>query len=159
MLGRSEVFSYPWAEQRNQTKTSDLWLFLWTRQNTKRGPKSQRVFGQIRKPPKMFRAGLYARVSTNDRGQTVPLQIRALFGNTSPGGAGRLPAPGRRSQEGSLLGAIPKRPKPTACFGSVMAGCGPIAIFRHALAGAGSLERIRSPREQGDEGFQGTSIR
>jgi DNA invertase Pin-like site-specific DNA recombinase len=40
-------------------------------------PKSQRVFGQRRKPPKMFRAGLYARVSTNDQ-QTVPLQIRAL---------------------------------------------------------------------------------
>src|SRR6202790_3028726 len=39
--------------------------------------KSPRVFGQRRKPPKMFRAGLYARVSTNDQ-QTVPLQIRAL---------------------------------------------------------------------------------
>jgi putative DNA-invertase from lambdoid prophage Rac len=39
--------------------------------------KSQRVFGQMRKPPKMFRAGLYARVSTNDQ-QTIPLQIRAL---------------------------------------------------------------------------------
>src|SRR5438034_2066039 len=40
-------------------------------------PKSPRVFGQARKPAKMFRAGLYARVSTNDQ-QTVPLQIRAL---------------------------------------------------------------------------------
>src|ERR1700681_1848967 len=39
--------------------------------------KSQRVFGQIRKPQKMFRAGLYARVSTNDQ-QTIPLQVRAL---------------------------------------------------------------------------------
>src|SRR6266480_1886233 len=39
--------------------------------------KSPRVFGQARKPAKMFRAGLYARVSTNDQ-QTVPLQIRAL---------------------------------------------------------------------------------
>jgi DNA invertase Pin-like site-specific DNA recombinase len=39
--------------------------------------KSQKVFGQARKPAKMFRAGLYARVSTNDQ-QTVPLQIRAL---------------------------------------------------------------------------------
>lgn len=39
--------------------------------------KSHRVFGQRRKTPKMFRAGLYARVSTNDQ-QTVPLQIRAL---------------------------------------------------------------------------------
>ena len=36
-----------------------------------------KVFGQARKPPKMFRAGLYARVSTNDQ-QTIPLQIRAL---------------------------------------------------------------------------------
>jgi putative DNA-invertase from lambdoid prophage Rac len=40
-------------------------------------PKSPRVFGQARKPAKMFRAGLYARVSTNDQ-QTIPLQIRAL---------------------------------------------------------------------------------
>jgi DNA invertase Pin-like site-specific DNA recombinase len=39
--------------------------------------KSGRVFGQTRKPSKMFRAGLYARVSTNDQ-QTIPLQIRAL---------------------------------------------------------------------------------
>src|ERR1022692_1433258 len=39
--------------------------------------KSRRVFGQARKQPKMFRAGLYARVSTNDQ-QTIPLQIRAL---------------------------------------------------------------------------------
>jgi putative DNA-invertase from lambdoid prophage Rac len=33
--------------------------------------------GQARKQPKLFRAGLYARVSTNDR-QTIPLQIRTL---------------------------------------------------------------------------------
>ena len=39
--------------------------------------KSRRVFGQARKPAKMFRAGLYARVSTDDQ-QTIPLQIRAL---------------------------------------------------------------------------------
>jgi putative DNA-invertase from lambdoid prophage Rac len=39
--------------------------------------KPPRVFGQARKPGKMFRAGLYARVSTNDQ-QTIPLQIRAL---------------------------------------------------------------------------------
>jgi|SRR5450755_3226366 putative DNA-invertase from lambdoid prophage Rac len=39
--------------------------------------KSARVFGQARKPAKMFRAGLYARVSTNDQ-QTIPLQVRAL---------------------------------------------------------------------------------
>ena len=39
--------------------------------------KSARVFGQPHKQPKMFRVGLYARVSTNDQ-QTIPLQIRAL---------------------------------------------------------------------------------
>jgi putative DNA-invertase from lambdoid prophage Rac len=39
--------------------------------------KSRRVFGQARKSAKMFRAGLYARVSTNDQ-QTIPLQIRSL---------------------------------------------------------------------------------
>jgi len=41
--------------------------------------KSNRVFGQSRKTVKMFRAGLYARVSTNDQ-QTIPLQMRALRG-------------------------------------------------------------------------------
>jgi putative DNA-invertase from lambdoid prophage Rac len=39
--------------------------------------KSPRVFGQARKPAKMFRAGLYARVSCSDQ-RTIPLQIRAL---------------------------------------------------------------------------------
>src|SRR3989454_4723733 len=38
---------------------------------------SHNVFGQRRKPSKMFRAGLYARVSTNDQ-QTLPMQIHAL---------------------------------------------------------------------------------
>ena len=42
-----------------------------------RRPNSHGVFGQARKSPKMFRAGLYARVSTNDQ-QTIPLQMRAL---------------------------------------------------------------------------------
>jgi predicted site-specific integrase-resolvase len=50
---------------------------------------SPRVFGQARKPAKMFRAGLYARVSTNDQ-QTIPLQIRALR-EYAPGGAGLSP--------------------------------------------------------------------
>ena len=40
-------------------------------------PKSPRVFGQAREPAKVFRAGIYARVSTNDQ-QTIPLQVRAL---------------------------------------------------------------------------------
>jgi putative DNA-invertase from lambdoid prophage Rac len=39
--------------------------------------KSDHVFGQPRKPPKMFRAGLYARVSTNDQ-QTLSMQSRAM---------------------------------------------------------------------------------
>ena len=38
---------------------------------------SRDVFGQSRKRPKMLRAGLYARVSTNDQ-QTLPMQMRAL---------------------------------------------------------------------------------
>jgi putative DNA-invertase from lambdoid prophage Rac len=39
--------------------------------------KSRRVFGQRREPVKMFRVGLYARVSTHDQ-KTLPLQIRAM---------------------------------------------------------------------------------
>src|ERR1043166_4681546 len=39
--------------------------------------KSHKVFGQARKRPKMFRAGLYARVSTNDQ-QTLAMQNRAM---------------------------------------------------------------------------------
>src|SRR6476660_8956273 len=39
--------------------------------------KSDNVFGQARKPSKMFRAGLYARVSTNDQ-QTLAMQSRAM---------------------------------------------------------------------------------
>jgi DNA invertase Pin-like site-specific DNA recombinase len=39
--------------------------------------QSPRVFGHARNHPKMFRVGLYARVSTFDQ-HTIPLQIRAL---------------------------------------------------------------------------------
>src|ERR1700733_13154540 len=39
--------------------------------------KSDHVFGQQRRRPKMFRAGLYARVSTNDQ-QTLAMQNRAM---------------------------------------------------------------------------------
>lgn len=42
-----------------------------------RKAKSGDVFGQPRKRVKMFRVGLYARVSTNDQ-QTLPMQNRAL---------------------------------------------------------------------------------
>src|SRR5271168_2754158 len=44
---------------------------------TVRNAKSGNVFGQRRRSGKMFRAGLYARVSTNDQ-QTLPMQTRAL---------------------------------------------------------------------------------
>ena len=40
-------------------------------------PDSKKVFGHPRKPKRMFRVGLYARVSTLDQ-QTLPMQIRAL---------------------------------------------------------------------------------
>src|SRR5713101_9745480 len=39
--------------------------------------KSPGVFGHARKQPKLFRAGLYARVSTNDQ-QTLPMQSHAM---------------------------------------------------------------------------------
>jgi DNA invertase Pin-like site-specific DNA recombinase len=42
-----------------------------------RKPKSGRVFGQQRKETKMFRVGLYARVSTLDQ-QTLPMQNRTM---------------------------------------------------------------------------------
>ncbi len=39
--------------------------------------ETKQVFGQLRKPSKMLRAGLYARISTLDQ-QTLPMQMRAL---------------------------------------------------------------------------------
>ena len=39
--------------------------------------KSKRVFGQHQEPAKMFRVGLYARVSTHDQ-KTLPMQMRAM---------------------------------------------------------------------------------
>src|ERR687898_3595876 len=45
------------------------------RASSKTKPKD--VFGQARKSAKMFRAGLYARVSTNDQ-QTLAMQSRAM---------------------------------------------------------------------------------
>jgi predicted site-specific integrase-resolvase len=35
------------------------------------------AFGQVRKPARMLRAALYARVSTLDQ-QTLPIQMRAM---------------------------------------------------------------------------------
>jgi putative DNA-invertase from lambdoid prophage Rac len=55
-------------------------LKRYSKMPVKRTPKeakSSRVFGQPRKAAKMFRAGLYARVSTLDQ-QTLPLQMRAM---------------------------------------------------------------------------------
>jgi putative DNA-invertase from lambdoid prophage Rac len=46
-------------------------------QRTSKQAKSSTVFGQPRKPAKMLRAGLYARVSTLDQ-QTLPMQMRAM---------------------------------------------------------------------------------
>lgn len=42
-----------------------------------RKARSGKVFGQVRKPAKLFRVGLYARVSKHDQ-QTLPLQMRAM---------------------------------------------------------------------------------
>ena len=44
---------------------------------TTKTAEPKRVFGQRQKPAKMFRAGLYARVSTHDQ-KTLPLQIRTM---------------------------------------------------------------------------------
>jgi hypothetical protein len=44
--------------------------------------KTTRVFGQRQEPAKMFRAGLYARVSTHDQ-QTLPLQMRTMRQNAA----------------------------------------------------------------------------
>jgi len=44
---------------------------------TSRKAKSDDVFGQRRKQPKMLRVGLYGRVSTTDQ-QTLPMQNRAM---------------------------------------------------------------------------------
>src|SRR5213082_1681058 len=47
------------------------------RKRASRKVKSEHVFGQARRQAKMFRAGLYARVSTNDQ-QTLAMQNRAM---------------------------------------------------------------------------------
>ncbi len=52
-------------------------LFEMAEKRASEKAKLPMVFGQARKPAKMFRVGLYARVSTKDQ-QTIPLQLRAL---------------------------------------------------------------------------------
>jgi putative DNA-invertase from lambdoid prophage Rac len=48
-----------------------------TAKRASKAAKSGRVFSQPQKAAKMFRVGLYARVSTHDQ-QTLPLQMRAM---------------------------------------------------------------------------------
>jgi hypothetical protein len=48
-----------------------------TAKRASKSAKSGRVFGQPRKQAKMFRVGLYARVSTEDQ-QTLPIQNRTM---------------------------------------------------------------------------------
>jgi DNA invertase Pin-like site-specific DNA recombinase len=51
--------------------------FEVTAKQAPKTPKSTKVYGQRQEPAKMFRAGLYARVSTHDQ-QTLSLQMRAM---------------------------------------------------------------------------------
>ena len=48
-----------------------------TAKRVSQNAKSEYVFGHARKQPKLFRVGLYARVSTNDQ-QTLAMQNRAM---------------------------------------------------------------------------------
>ena len=90
--------------------------------------KSEDVFGQARRPAKMFRAGLYARVSTNDqqtlamqnramreyaarRGWTIALQVREVNSGAAQREArekvaGSRPPPGDRSGAGVAAGPL-----------------------------------------------------
>jgi len=63
--------------RKGSTAAGQNSAFKMPRKRASQKPKSDRVFGQARKPKKMFRAGLYARVSTNDQ-QTLAMQSRAL---------------------------------------------------------------------------------
>src|SRR6059058_3155654 len=90
--------------------------------------KSDNVFGQARRPAKMFRAGLYPRVSGNDQ-QTLAMQNRAMRENAARRGwvislhvrevnsgaakreareklAGSGPPPGDRSGVGVAVGPL-----------------------------------------------------
>ena len=59
-----------------------------TAKRARKTAKPTRVFGLRQEPVKMFRVGLYARVSTHDQ-QTLPLQVRAMR-NTQRSAGGRL---------------------------------------------------------------------
>src|SRR5438270_7992000 len=90
--------------------------------------KSDNVFGQARRPARMLRAGLYARVSTTDqqtlamqnramreyaarRGWTIALQVRDVNSGAAATGssrkaAGSGPSPGDRRSAGLALGSL-----------------------------------------------------
>jgi hypothetical protein len=54
--------------------SSHVWVTL---RNGRQKMESPDIFGQRHKRPKMFRTGLYARVSTNDQ-QTIAMQSPAM---------------------------------------------------------------------------------
>src|SRR3954470_16277832 len=58
-------------------RTGQSWPLAMPIKRASQKAKSGHVFGQQRTRPKMFRAGLYARVSTNDQ-QTLAMQNRAM---------------------------------------------------------------------------------
>src|SRR5690242_15394422 len=62
---------------KDRLRPSEIESFRMPVKRASRKAKSGDVFGQSRRKPKMLRAGLYARVSTNDQ-QTLPMQHRAL---------------------------------------------------------------------------------
>jgi hypothetical protein len=77
----------------------------------KRAPqkvKPDRVFGQGQKRSKMFRAGLYARVSTHDQ-KTLPMQYRANARVCLPPRLDHCPA----SPRGELRGSAERSPRET----------------------------------------------
>jgi len=97
--------------------------------------QSERVFGHARKHPKMFRAGLYSRVSTHDQ-QTLPLQNRALREYAAKRGwtiAMQVKEVGsgaeQRELREKLLDAARRRDIEWFWFGAWIAGAGPWRIW------------------------------
>jgi hypothetical protein len=71
--------------------------------------KSEYVFGHAWKGPKMLRAGLYARVSTNDQ-QTLAMQNRAMLDDHLAGPRDQIRAAKRKARQ-RVLGAARRREK------------------------------------------------
>ena len=67
----------PWPKRTDNGHSGKLCQVAPKR--TGKTAKSKRVFGQPQAPPKMFRAGQYARISTHDQ-RILPLQIRSTPG-------------------------------------------------------------------------------